>query len=40
MSPMKENSPQKVSKFNNMNTISTENLRKEQSPDKCSPIKE
>lgn len=42
---MKENSPYKVSKFNQMNTISTENLRNEkQSPTKSSnkgsPIKE
>ena len=39
---MKENSPQKVSKFNNMNTISTENLnlRVENSPEHCSPMKE
>lgn len=39
---MKENSPQKVSKFCSMNTISTENLniRKQKSPTKKSPIKE
>lgn len=42
ISPMKENSPQKVSKFNSMNTISTENLniRKQKSPKKNSPVKE
>ena len=42
VSPMKENSPYKVSKFNNMNTISTENLnlRASDLKEKSSPIKE
>jgi len=42
VSPMKENSPYKVSKFNNMNTISTENLNLRSSDlhENCSPIKE
>jgi hypothetical protein len=39
---MKENSPYKVSKFNNMNTISTENLNLRSSDlhEKSSPIRE
>ena len=42
VSPMKENSPYKVSKFNNMNTISTENLNLRSSDlhENYSPIKE
>jgi hypothetical protein len=36
---MKENSPNKVSKFNNMNTISTENLNLRNDDENYSPIK-
>jgi len=37
---MKENSPHKVSKFNNLNTISTENLNLRNDDGAYSPLKE